>query len=1030
MDALVAFVCRFVFRAPHCAFAPLLPLAMLLGAPPAGGQSAGVAAARTALPQFKHTRWTADEGAPKGIHDIAQTPDGYLWLASEDGLIRFDGVTFERIPAPPGSSMDQSAAFSLFVRRSGELLITFSPGGGVAAYRRGRLVDLHMPDPPSTIDVMAESADGAVWLATGLRAKTARRLWRFSAGRFEPMADRLKVPEGSISGLAVTPDQTLWVATYNDNGGLLAALVPGDDQFRPSGYRGPGELAVSVEGKGALWVFDASGARSLAHRQGKVLARGPATPTLPGARFRDFGLDSLGGLWVATMTVGVYRHADAGSATVAGVTGLQRFRGPEGLTSDRAHALLIDVEGNIWTGTDAGLDQFRVANVRSEPTISHDPSQDALLARSNDGSVYVLSSEALYLVAPGRPPRAIAPPTMFTICTARAGGIWAVDERRAYRIDGDRKTEVIALPAGTAPTPTCAEGRDGLYLRLITYRLLRHDRSGWKTITEAEDAVRSKTHWDLLPLSSGDVAFYRGTDLVRLGKDAQSSISLAIGNLPPLLKTTATDRDVLVGASRGLIRVRGDQLRTLAGTQYPWLIRSRGLVQDPAGYTWFLTSEGMSRFANADLERAFERPGSPLPRRLFDEREGLSGGIPGSAVSGPQIVVGGDGRVWFRTRQGVASIAPAVHLNPVAPNMAIRSLNVGGTIFRDPAGVTLPSGTRSLEIVYAALSLAVPQRVQFRYRLEGVDDGWIDPGARRTASYSNLGPGKYRFQVIGANNDGVWNRAGATLKFEIPPTFVQSWPFKLLCAMIVLGMLWLAYSLRLRAVANRIRGRMAERIAERERIARDLHDTLLQSVQALTLRFQLVVDELPVEERARPGLEAAIDRADQVIAEGRDRVRNLRVPDQGGDIAQIMAEIVAQQGFDPAVAVSIETVGNARNFDPLALDEIVRIGGEAVFNVRRHARATRIAIEIRFQSNFAICIVDNGVGIAPAVIEQGGKDGHFGVPGMRERARKLDGDLLIRRIPEGGTQVVLTVPGRIAYQKRASRWALRRRWWS
>jgi signal transduction histidine kinase len=243
----------------------------------------------------------------------------------------------------------------------------------------------------------------------------------------------------------------------------------------------------------------------------------------------------------------------------------------------------------------------------------------------------------------------------------------------------------------------------------------------------------------------------------------------------------------------------------------------------------------------------------------------------------------------------------------------------------------------------------------------------------------------------------------------------------------VLALLWLAYALRLRAVASRIRARMAERMAERERIARDLHDTLLQSVQALTLRFQLVVDELPITERARPGLEAAIDRADQVIAEGRDRVKELRSHGNSSDIEQIITDIIAQQRFDPPVTVSVQTVGTPRPLDPLALDEIARIAGEAIFNIMRHARATRVAIELRHHASFAISFVDNGVGIDPAILAQGGRKGHFGLSGMRERAQKLDGELIVRRIAEGGTQVMLNVPGRIAYKLQRARWFSRRR---
>jgi signal transduction histidine kinase len=225
----------------------------------------------------------------------------------------------------------------------------------------------------------------------------------------------------------------------------------------------------------------------------------------------------------------------------------------------------------------------------------------------------------------------------------------------------------------------------------------------------------------------------------------------------------------------------------------------------------------------------------------------------------------------------------------------------------------------------------------------------------------------------------------------------------------------LAYSLRLRAVASRIQMRMAERIEERERIARELHDTLLQSVQALTLRFQLAVDDLPEKAPARPALEEAIDRADEAIAEGRDRVRGLRSL-QDSDIERVIEGLIRQQAFDPGVEIAVTTTGAARPLDPLSQDEVTRIAGEAIFNIWRHACAKRVAIDIAHGADFSVRFADDGVGIAPEVADRLEKEGHFGLSGMRERARKLRGGIAVRRLPEGGTDVMLTVPGSIAYK--------------
>ncbi len=410
----------------------------------------------------------------------------------------------------------------------------------------------------------------------------------------------------------------------------------------------------------------------------------------------------------------------------------------------------------------------------------------------------------------------------------------------------------------------------------------------------------------------------------------------------------------------------------------------------------------------------FDDPTYSPAYHLYDQADGL----PGVAQQGwysPTVVTGADGRIWLVSNTGVAFFADKTMRNNLPPPVTILSVTAQGTAYSTARRLALPKGTSSLAIAYTAASLSVPEKVRFRYLLEGLDPGWIDAGAQREAVYNNLGPGDYRFHVIAANEDGVWNMDGATLEVEIPPTFVQSWPFKLVCAMPVIALLSLAYSMRLRVVANRIRMRMAERMDERERIARELHDTLLQSVQALTLRFQLVVDDLPKGAQARATLEEALDQADMVIAEGRDRVRDLRAR-RDCDLERTIAAIIKRQAFDPGVEITMTTTGMPRPLDPLVLDEATRIASEAIFNIWRHAGANRVAIDIGHGENFTLRLADDGIGIAQEVAAKGHREGHFGLAGMRERARDLGGALVVRALPEAGTEVLLTVPGYIAYK--------------
>lgn len=973
--------------------------------------------------QYKHVRWGADEGAPDGINAIAQTPDGYLWLAGE-ALYRFDGSSFEQIDWPAGSGRKHASPWGMLVRRNGELWVGMRGGAGIAVYRDGVLRDLHIPEPPRVIADLAEAQDGTIWAASGM---FTRRLTRLRGGRWEAVDDALKLPPGAVMALVPMRDGGLWVSlTHEDgNSGALAYLAPGASRFRELPYRLAGRPHIAQDAKGALWVSDALGTRMLLDAQGNPPVSAIGFAALPGLRTASIAFDRVGGLWGTTASTGVFHIPGAGATRGVAGTAPFAFAAANGLTSDFAYAPFVDREGSVWIATEGGVDQFRRAAATQELAIPAAPVHGLAIATAPDGTVYIEALRTLYRIVPGQAPKPVTTlgSDEVAMCTARAGGIWIVETSRLLHVEGER---VAAMPghAGGKIAISCAEDRLGrLWTALFDNKLTWHDAKGWHA---ASGALAETPAWDLVATSAGDIAFSTPKDLATIRGNQLTVQRLASAGIGSASMVATGIDDLFLSGARGLVRVRDGRLSLLPEARFPWLAQLRELVQTPQGETWLISRNAISRVATADLDRAFADPHAPLARTLFNAQDGLASETQHGGFTGLQAVVGGDGRVWFLNRQGAAFFDPAtLRQNPLAPPVAIRSLATGGQSWRDPVTLDLKPGTRTVDIAYAGLSLETPQRVRFRYRLEGVDDGWVDAGSRRLASYANLGPGNYRFQVIAANNDGVWNDKGAMMRFTIRPTFWQSWPFKLLCALAVMLLAWLAYSMRMRTVANRIRLRMAERIEERERIARELHDTLLQSIQSLTLRFQLAVDDLPPKQVGRPSLIAAIDTADRVIAEGRDRVHDLRSR-QDGDIEQIIRDLLGRQGFAPCVEVSLTTTGAPCTMDPLALDEVARIAGEGLFNIRRHAGAARIAVEIRHGASFLLCITDDGIGI-DAEVAAHGRQGHFGLSGMRERARKLRGDLVIRPLPGRGTELRLTVPGGIAY-KGSERGLLARLW--
>jgi signal transduction histidine kinase len=351
----------------------------------------------------------------------------------------------------------------------------------------------------------------------------------------------------------------------------------------------------------------------------------------------------------------------------------------------------------------------------------------------------------------------------------------------------------------------------------------------------------------------------------------------------------------------------------------------------------------------------------------------------------------------------------------------IRSVKANGRQAGSLANLVLRPRTTELEIGYTALSLSVPEMVRFRYKLEGVDNDWQDAGTRREAFYTRLGPGTFHFRVIACNNDGVWNEVGAAWSFSIAPTFYQTVWFRTLVALAVIGLVWLLYRQRLQQITARADLRYAERLEERTRIARELHDTLLQSFQGLMLRFQVVNEMLPSGE-AKHELEQTLHRADQAIVEGRDAVRDLRsstaISTDLADVVNLLGDELAT-GHSASFRLVVE--GPVRDLHPIVRDELYGITREALRNAFSHARAQHIEVEITYAERlFRLRIRDNGDGIAPGILEEG-RSGHYGLPGMRERAKKINAMLDIWSGMGTGTEIDLSIAGSLAYRASPAR---------
>jgi len=409
--------------------------------------------------------------------------------------------------------------------------------------------------------------------------------------------------------------------------------------------------------------------------------------------------------------------------------------------------------------------------------------------------------------------------------------------------------------------------------------------------------------------------------------------------------------------------------------------------------------------------------------RESDVREfSTADGLPGteSFARFRSIVTDPLGRIWLSLNGGIAVANPSTLSHPPVPALVhIESISGDGRLIDKAGRVRVPPDVRRVTIGFAGLSLATPERVRYRYRLDGYDRDWSEPTASREAAYTNLGPGPYRFRVIASNSEGVWDSAEAVAGFDVEPSFWQTWWFRssvvAACALCIV----LVYRFRLQQVTRNINLRFEERLGERTRIAQELHDTLLQGFLSASMQLDVAVDSLPPDSAVRPRLARVLELMRQVVDEGRNAVRGLRSSNSAAtDLAKALSEVRGEfQAHAAGFRVLVE--GRPTPLIPVVGEEAYRIGREALVNAFRHSKARNIEVEIEYTSDrVRVRVRDDGCGIDPKVVKSG-REGHWGLPGMHERAEQIGARLTLWSRPNSGTEVELSIPARVAFESRA-----------
>jgi len=967
------------------------------------------------LAQYNHTSWTAKDGAPGDMWALARSCDGWLWLGGPTGLYRFDGIRFERVEID-GLPPDRSKAISvLYASDQGDLWIGYTYGGA-SLMRAGRFRHFGAEQGMGrgSVIAFAQDREGAMWVAS------SDALRRLTAARWEAIGTDWNFPDAYASGVAVDRQGALWVAGERE----VFVLNRGARAFQRTGLQFNGQVEFVAASDGREWLADDGGV-TLLPRQAGIPERDLRTNERTS---HVTLLDRNNRLW--WLLNGVKRlNLGSGNTRSKGDAGVESFASREGLSEVVTKTLIEDVDGNIWVTTSNGLDRLRPSNVRRLPASVSDLGFVALVPARN-GDVWIgskggnvsLPTDGLWRYHDGELHRIGAGTiTAITAATrdsngslvvAGPGGIWR-------QRNGDDFRKLAELPAG--PTEQLIHAitidvRGELWMSIVRSSLFRWRNGVWEINGGLADlpAQRPQVH---AQDSNGRVWFgYRDGTIAVVDDDRVHTFTAASGLDFGAIFALDVGRYTIAAGESKVAVLSGGRFRELV-TKAPAVLEGVTGIVEAGDAVWFNTFHGAVRIAMSDVERALADGKYQLPYELFDPEDGFPG-MAQRIRPVPTLIRGDDGRLWFAGTMGVGWLDPAhIHRDLSPPPVVIRSLLANGEAHATDAPIRLASGTRALRLDYTALNLTRPENVQFRYRLDGADQDWIDAGGRREAFYTNLGPGKYQFRVAAMNPNGEWGESASSVDIVIPPTFVQTNTFAALTGCAVITSLWLTYAWRIRKVTARVRARLQERLTERERIARELHDTLLQNMQGLILKLQNVAEEIPADAPARRMMEQALDRADEVLIDGRDRVKDLResqqlAPDLPDALNQAAAELIGAGTVEFSLAID----GATRPLHPIVREEAFKVAREALANALRHAHATKIEAEVAYAPReLCVRVRDDGRGIDEEVLEAGGRANHWGLLGMHERANKIRGRLSIWSGRNSGTEIELRVPGQIAY---------------
>ena len=965
------------------------------------------------ISQYAHTSWSSDAGIT-AIRRIKQTPDGYLWLATRAGLFRFDGVRFTAFRAGSDTGLESSTIQDLLVDPDGSMWVA-TLGGGLAHYQGGKFHTYTIRDGLPSLDInsLFRDSHGTLWVGT-----RGAGIARMVNGRFEQL--HVPIPPTRITALLEDADHSVWIATYGfgvfrlQNGTIRSFTIK--DGLLDNHIQG-----LCRDHAGRIWTAGYKGVSSW-----------------DGARFVANAAIHV----KVSRAISCIEDRDR-NLWIGSTSGLIRVHGTEVTKTDRSTGLssndyvwdvFEDREGNLWEATRTGLDRLRNGQVQLI-------GQPGPVVSDAQGVWTVSNGQISRVFSNGTRPLPVSLPrgaTVLTILSRPDASLLIGSDKGAWIWTGQHIRSVPELSG--LSVRSLLRDRDGsIWIGTANRGLLNwRPSAGSRTLTET--GVPDKWIVALAQDHTGAIwaGSMNGGGLYRLSGGKVQHFGRDEGLRSTVIYSVYVDNDgeLWIGSASGLSWVQDGHIRTVNSQQGLPSDQVFAILVDSFNRIWLGGYATISAIDKKSLSEWAFGVRHKLEPILYPFPQGLE---PGTITQFfPSAAQSADGHLWFGGIGGLCEVTPS---DPAASHTSqfpvlVEDITIDGVAQSESGRIRIPPRARSIELRYTALTLSNPEAVRFRYRLDGFDRDWIDAGTRRLAFYDNLKPGVYNFRVAASTDQKVWQESSTRVLDQLP-FFYQTWWFALLALATVFSLIFFVYRLRLRQAVDRVQTGFQQRIDERTRIARDLHDTLLQSFQGAVIQFQAARNLLlRGADNAMQVVDGAIQAAEEGITEGCAAIQELRAePVAPRELPELLKatghELVDTHQWNantPTFSLTVE--GKLRDLSLMFRDEVYRISREAIRNAFAHAVASHIEVEIRYeQDQLRVRIRDDGKGIDPKVLKAGGRPGHWGIQGMCERARQIGASLDFWSEGRAGTEVQLTLPAKLAYEpsRRRSRFTQFRR---